>query len=122
MPATLPRKRRRATLDRVRDSYTREQTLPRKRIEIKPADAVEFPQRFALHLRKLMERRGLNSKDVADLLAKAGVDIGPRGIDVWLRADGGPKFRDLERIGLALGFKDYRDVLPPPVGPRSRTL
>jgi hypothetical protein len=48
------------------------------------------------------------------MLSMAGVDIGPRGIDVWLRAEDGPKFRDLERIGLALGLADYRDMLPPP--------
>jgi hypothetical protein len=62
-----------------------------------------------------MEEKAWSSRDVAKRLTRAGVKIGPRGVDVWLRGEGAPKFRDLEMIGRALGFrKDYRKVLPPP--------
>jgi hypothetical protein len=62
-----------------------------------------------------MNENGWSSQDVSDRLVKAGLDIGPRGVDVWLRGEGSPKFRDLETIGRALGFRDYRDLLPKPL-------
>src|SRR5262245_51148958 len=99
MPCPLPQTANRNTLPRVRNS-DKGAVLPRRRNEIKPADAVELPERFALHLREIMERRGLSSKGVAELLAKAGLDVGHRGVDVWLRGEGLPKAKDLERIGV----------------------
>jgi hypothetical protein len=87
--------------------------VPRPRKKIRPRNAADFLSRFALHLRKIMDDNNWISKDVSEKLAAGGVDIGPRGVDVWLRGEGSPKFRDLEKIGRALGMKDYRDILPP---------
>jgi hypothetical protein len=120
MAATLMNLARRSTLRRVRVPYTgqnQEQgsAVPQRRKPITAAKPDELPARFAEWLRKTMEDKGWKAKDVAALLAKEGLDIGPRGIDVWLRAEGSPKFRDLEKIGRALGFADYRDMLPAPL-------
>ncbi len=119
MDATLMKPRRGSTLRRVRVPYTGRKSekqgsaVPRRRLEI-DSGARDLPSRFARHLLDLMEKNGWSSKDVSQRLSRAGLEIGPRGVDVWLRAEGSPKFRDLETIGRALGLKDYRDVLPPP--------
>ena len=114
---TLKNKGRRGTLGHVRNSYrpgNQRNDVPRRRTEIDPGEAAGLPARFALHLRQIMADRGWTSKNVSDLLRRKGVDVGPRGVDVWLRGEGSPKFRDLEQIGRALGLDDYRMVLPPP--------
>ena len=128
----LPSRRRRVNLPCVRNSYTSKpaspakageqrnasqgSAVPRQRTEIKAKDARDLPERFALHLRKIMADREWSSKDVAERISAAGVPIGARGVDVWLRGEGSPKFKDLEKIGRALGLRDYRELLPPPVG------
>jgi len=88
--------------------------VSRQRVDIN-AKTKDFGQRFALRLREVMDKRKLSSADVAELITKAGVSkMSARGVDAWLRGTSGPKFRDLERIGRALGFEDYRDLLPQP--------
>lgn len=102
---------------RVTKSYTgkggTEGTVVQSRAKLDPADN-RLEARFARKLRALMAERKLNSPDVSRLLAAGGVEIGPRGIDRWLRAEGGPRFGELEAIGNALGLEDYRELLPEP--------
>jgi ribosome-binding protein aMBF1 (putative translation factor) len=114
MKAALRRNRRTDTLPGVRNSYRTDGPLPRRRTDIDPKER-DLQARFALHLRSIMERKGWTSRDVAERITAAGLNIGPRGIDVWLRAEGMPKAKDIEVVGRALGFRDYRDVLPPPL-------
>jgi hypothetical protein len=88
--------------------------VPRGRLGISPKDK-DLPARFALRLRELMERRGWNSRDVADLVTREGVPVMDRAVDAWLAGRRLPKLKDLERIGTALGLADYRDLLPAPI-------
>lgn len=122
MAVALKKRARRATLPRVRAAYraraenhrSQGSAVPRRRKEIDPG-AIDLPARFARRLQALMKEKGWSSQDVSDRLEAHGLAIGPRGVDFWLRGDGSPKFRDLETIGRALGFKDYRFLLPPPI-------
>lgn len=114
MTGTLHKSRRTATLASVTNHYrARNAAVPRRRKEI-PSDVTDLRQRFARRLRALMAKRGWSSKDVARMLTAAGVPMGPRGIDAWLRCATAPRFSELETIGQALGYQDYRDLLPPP--------
>ena len=122
MAATLMNPAKRITLARVNSAdisrMPRKQgnAVVRRRNEINASGTDDLAVRFAVQLRAMMDKRGLRTaKEVFDLLVKAGVDVGPRGIDVWLRGEGLPKWRDLERIGQALGLRDYRRLLPPPL-------
>jgi transcriptional regulator with XRE-family HTH domain len=84
---------------------------PRKVID----DKLEgFPERFAVRIRALMERHGWTAIDVAKRISALGLTIGPRAVDAWLRAEKMPRLKDIEVIGTALDFRDYRDLLPPP--------
>lgn len=73
--------------------------------------------RFALKLRAIMAEKGWSSDDVAQRIQAAGVDITHRGVDCWLRGEGLPKAKDLEAVGEALGYADYRMILPDPKKP-----
>src|SRR5579872_2904035 len=128
-PRGLPSRRERVTLARVKKIYTngsassakserianQGRTVPRPRMKIgkiKAKDASDkLPERFALRLRSIMAEHDWSSKDVADRLTGAGVKVGTRAIDAWLRGAASPKFKDLERIGRALGLRDYRELL-----------
>lgn len=114
MQSTLPKSARRTTLPHVKKIYTEGRTVPRRRNDISPS-ATGLPERFALHLRDLMERRGWSSKQVAELVTEAGLPLGDRAVDSWLRGESMPKAKDLETIGVALGLADYRDLLPKPL-------
>jgi hypothetical protein len=97
------------------------QTVPRPRSKI-PAKGGDLSVRFARRLRELMEEHGWSSRDVAERVTGAGVPIGDRGIDAWLRGQRLPKLKDLERVGTALALADYRDLLPEPAGkPKARS-
>lgn len=117
MPPPLNSRRRADTVSPVKNFYRTkgaggdDVSRPRKKLPAKPPD---FASRFALRLREIMAENGWTSKDVSDRLKKHGVPISDRAVDVWMRGTSGPKFRDLEAVGRALGFKDYRDMLPPP--------
>ncbi|MGQ0633096.1 MAG: hypothetical protein ACT4QC_00655 [Planctomycetaceae bacterium] len=92
--------------------------MSRRRVEIDPKSR-ELGDRFAVHLRALLERRGWSSQHFAAMLAEAGVNVAYRAVDVWLRG-GLPRARDLERIADVLGLDDYRQVLPDPLPLRKR--
>lgn len=68
--------------------------------------------RFALRLRSLMDRHGLNSETLAIKLEKAGVRIEAPAIQSWLRGDSMPRCKHLEALG-GLFYEDYRMILPP---------
>lgn len=100
----------------------RERTLPtaqpkvaRERKQIDPASA-DLNDRFALHLRSVMDRKKWSVKELAERLQHAGMSIDTRAIDTWLRGEAMPKAKDLETVGTVCGFKDYRYLLPPPLG------
>lgn len=88
--------------------------MPRERKQIDPS-STDFNDRFALHLRAVMERKKWSSSDLVARLQAAGMSIDTRAVDTWLRGDAMPKAKDLETVGQICGFRDYRFVLPPPI-------
>jgi ribosome-binding protein aMBF1 (putative translation factor) len=108
-------------LGRVTDGYNQpvdsnnRRTVTRPRLELSDKDK-DLGPRFARRLRKLMETHGWSSRDVAELVTKGGVAVGDRAVDAWLRGQRLPKLKDIEKVGRALGFDDYRDLLPEPLG------
>jgi hypothetical protein len=70
-----------------------------------------------MRLQEIMDENGWNSRDVAALVAKAGLPIGDRAVDSWLGGRRLPKLKELEIVGRALGLADYRtELIPPPSG------
>lgn len=114
MPETLHKLAKGVTLPRTKNFYRQRQTVPRRRTEIPRTDTT-LPKRFAVRLREVMDSKGWATRDVVSLLKAAGIDIGVRAIDTWLRGESMPKSKDFELVGEALGFADYRELLPPPV-------
>jgi hypothetical protein len=84
---------------------------PRQR---KSLDKRKKSDRFAIHLRELMDAKGWQIGDLHEALSQAGVKFDKPAIAKWLRGDSHPHFLQLEALGKAFGLTDYRDVLPPP--------
>lgn len=88
--------------------------MPRQRDDL-PIGSSDIQVRFAQRLRELMAKKNWTTTDVSDRLKAADLDIEPRSVEVWIRGTSMPKAKDLETVGTALGFKDYRNLLPPPL-------
>jgi hypothetical protein len=122
MTATLKNPPRASNLA-VTKCYTGVRISAKRGIVVRPrldiAKRKDFPARFAQRLRRLMgldagQTPKWTSRDVADLVSKAGVPVSDRAVDAWLRGQRLPKLKDIERVAKALGFDDYRDFLPVP--------
>ncbi len=87
---------------------------PRKRKELDP-DSRDVGIRFAIHLRKLIDARGMTPADLHAKLVEGGTEVSMELVKKWLRGDGFPRPNDLESLGNALDMRDYRFVLPAPV-------
>jgi transcriptional regulator with XRE-family HTH domain len=85
--------------------------VPRRRKEINPKSKQPAEQ-FALRLRAVLEARGWTSRELAARLTQAGLPIGPRGIDSWLRARTAPAVKDLPTLCRVFGV-GYDELLPP---------
>jgi len=70
--------------------------------------------RWAIHLRKLVDRRKLSFGDFVRELASSGLDVSPQTVKAWLRGRRLPRVGDLEIIAQVLKVADYRKILPPP--------
>ncbi|MCY2968464.1 MAG: helix-turn-helix transcriptional regulator, partial [Planctomycetota bacterium] len=87
---------------------------PRKRRELDPK-STDFTTRFALQLRKLVDKRNLTQATFLEKLLEAKLDVSEFTVKKWLSGERLARLGDLEQIATALGLKDYRDVLPPPL-------
>lgn len=74
--------------------------------------AKDFPTRFALHLRELLDKRKLTTADFREAVKRAGLDVAAVTVKKWLSGERLPRADDLVPIGKSLGLKDYRLVLP----------
>jgi transcriptional regulator with XRE-family HTH domain len=93
--------------------------MPHERLPISGSNR-DLSARFARGLRDLLEKRGLSSRELCELVNAAGVKIDKRAVDHWLAGRRLPRLGDLERIGTALELDDYRDLLPEPLAKRRR--
>jgi hypothetical protein len=67
-------------------------------------------------LRALLDEGGMDASEFVERVQAAGVDVTSEAVKKWISGDSVPRAQDLERIGHALGLKDYRrQLLPPPV-------
>ena len=89
--------------------------MAKKRRKLTSTERKTIEGRFAVHLRALMDAKGWQVGDLHEQLTRFAVDIEKPAIHVWLRGKSLPKAKFLEPLGRALGLKDYREVLPPPV-------
>ena len=87
---------------------------PRQRKFLSPK-STDFGVRFAIHLRKLLDERGLKPLDFIRKMQDARADVTPGGIRKWLAGDRLPRPQDAEGIARILGLNDYRDIWPPPI-------
>jgi hypothetical protein len=86
---------------------------PRPRKHLDPRSK-RFEVRFAIHLRELLDERGIGPSEFLDRLRGAGADVTGEAVKKWLSGDALPRPPDMERIGKLLCLEDYRFVLPPP--------
>lgn len=86
----------------------------KKRRKMTVAEKRTLEGRFGLRLREFLDVKRWEVGDFHEQLKRFGVEVEKPAIHSWLRGGSMPKSRDLEKIGLALGLTDYRDLLPPP--------
>lgn len=86
---------------------------PRARKPLDPKSK-DFGVRFAIHLRKLLDKRKLTSAEFLSALRDAGLDVAPVTVKKWISGENVPLAQDFEYIAKALGIRDYRRTLPPP--------
>lgn len=84
---------------------------PRKPLDEKSSD---YSTRFALNLRKQLDKRKIGQTAFLEALKHAGLEVSTQTVGKWISGDRLPRCYDLEFIGEALGLRDYRQVLPPP--------
>lgn len=85
---------------------------PRQRKPLSKTDT-DYKVRFALHLRGLLEERGLSSTDFLSRLEEAGLEVELAAVQHWLRGTSTPRPADMWAVGAALRMKDYRKAYPP---------
>lgn len=85
---------------------------PRKKIDPRTK---KLQQRFGLHLRELMDKKGLSAGDLHRFLEAEEIEISVSAVTKWMRGEGFPNVLTLAVIAQALGVSDYRKVLPPPL-------
>lgn len=83
---------------------------PRKALNPKSKD---FPTRFALHMRTLVDERGLSTVEFLSAVQREGLDVSPSTVKKWIAGERLPRIEDLRIIGRVLKLKDYRHALPP---------
>lgn len=88
--------------------------MAKKRRKLTAVERRTLAGRFAIHLRSLMDAKDWEVGDLHEQLKRLEVRVEKPAIHAWLRGEALPKARDLEKLGNALGLKDYREVLPPP--------
>lgn len=85
---------------------------PRPRKELDPkSDRYEI--RFAIHLRDLLEKRGLTPIEFIQKVQDAGIDVSTIAIRKWIAGDHIPRPQDTPAIARVLGLDDYRHLWPP---------
>lgn len=84
---------------------------PRKHLDQR---SKRFETRFAIHLRDMLDKRGMTAAEFLARMQAAGVDVTIEAVKKWLRAERLPRPQDAETIGRILGIKDYRHVWPDP--------
>jgi len=86
---------------------------PRKHLD---SHSRKFEIRFAIAFRAAAEKKSLTTApELNDFLADKGVSVSLAAVKKWLNGEAVPRPQLLERIGKALGSKDYRDLLPEPI-------
>lgn len=82
-----------------------------------PSEAVisDDLDRFALHLRELLDQRGLSAVNFVERLNEAGLKISQQTALKWISGYHVPHAKDMETIGRVLSLADYRFLLPPPM-------
>jgi hypothetical protein len=84
---------------------------PRKELDTK---SKRFDTRFAIHLRKLLDKRRLTTNELHERVQAVGLDVSFQTVTKWLSGERLPRAEDAESIAAALGIKDYRHVWPDP--------
>ena len=83
---------------------------PRKEIDPLTTDLRE---RFALHLRTLLDKKGMGPKAFCDGMKEAGDEVSLAAVKKWMAGNGFPNVANLVSIAKVLGVADYRKILPP---------
>lgn len=118
MPSSTKTSPRQRTAGRKRTGAAREKpqksTAPVAQ-NLKPIDPdTDDPQeRFALHLRDILRRKGWSAEEFAQRCQTEGVQVNTRAVYAWMRGDRMPRAHELLQVGRAAGLKDPRHILPP---------
>lgn len=87
---------------------------PRREKQLNPRSR-DFPTRFARHLRQLLKRKRLSVAEFRNNLRTAGLNVSMIAVRKWLSAERVPHAQDFEAIAKALGIRNYKNVMPPPL-------
>lgn len=88
--------------------------VSRPRRELDP-HATDVVTRFAIRLRRLIDEKHWLADDLAERLCAAGCQVSPHLVRKWLSAERFPRPEDLPYLADIFGFRDYRNILPPPL-------
>ena len=85
---------------------------PRARKTLSATDS-DYKVRFAVGLRKELDRKGYSASVLLAKLQALGLDVDLPAVNSWLRGVSMPRPADMPKLGDALEQKDYRKLYPP---------